>query len=183
MNPYLPFLLHFLGSVAQALVLERLSATAKRVVLALSLSLLGALVVWHVPRFEDMLERCDSAHADIAPAIDSDALKGSDIEARFAKLEDKTMEMHAISSSSEGRIHRLLRDPQRRCVAFRLLIEYLALSCEVKRALRRAESMTSYKRTADRQELIIPPIAVPAPVVVSNRCRDTQTSASARIVC
>ena len=82
MNPYLPFLLHFLGSVAQALVLERLSATAKRVVLVLSLSLLGALVAWNFPRFEDVLDCCDNVHANIIPAIDSDAVKGSDIEAR-----------------------------------------------------------------------------------------------------
>ncbi|KAL1718648.1 hypothetical protein EV715DRAFT_291041 [Schizophyllum commune] len=169
MNPYLPFLLHFLGSVAQALVLERLSATAKRVVLALSLSLLGALVAWHIPRFEDVLDCCDTVHENIVPAIDSDAVKGSDIEARLCKLEDKTMEMYTISSSSEGRAHRLLRGPQRLYVATRLLIEYLALSCEVKRTLKRAQSMTSYKRTVERQELIIPPIAVPAPVVVGNR--------------
>ena len=82
MNPYLPFLLHFLGGVAQALVLDRLGDTAKRVVLALALSLFGALVAWHFPRFEDVLDCCDNVHANIVPAIDSDAVKGSDIEAR-----------------------------------------------------------------------------------------------------
>ncbi|KAL1733480.1 hypothetical protein EV714DRAFT_269789 [Schizophyllum commune] len=169
MNPNLLFLLHFLGGVAQALVLDRLSDNAKSVALAITLSLLGSLIAWHFPSFEDVLDRCDTVHANNVPAIDSDALKGSDIAARFCKLEDRTMEMHALSSSSEGRIHRLLRGPQRLYVATRLLIEYLALSCEVKRTLKRAQSMTSYKRTVDRQELIIPPIAVPAPVVVGNR--------------
>ncbi|KAI5830389.1 hypothetical protein K523DRAFT_239902 [Schizophyllum commune Tattone D] len=169
MNPYLPFLLHFLGSVAQALVLERLSATAKRVVLAIALTLFGALVAWHFPTFEDVLDCCDTVHANIVRAIDSDAVKGSDIEARLYNLGDKTMEMHAISSSSEGRVHRLLHGPQRLYIASRLLTEYWALSHDVRRTLKRAESMTSYKRTVDRQELIIPPIAVPAPVVVGNR--------------